>query len=84
MHTPPPSHREDPLPTDPHTSTSQVVGTSPNPPTTDPQLPAIFDPVLESFAILPTPQQQLLGGSTSEPSSSSTEPHLDPADPPAT
>ena len=77
MHTPPPSHREDPLPTDPHTSTSRGVGTSLDPPAPDPQLPAISDLILESPVTLPIPQQQIVGGSTSETS-------LDPADPPKT
>ena len=56
MHTPPPSHREDPLPANPHASTSRGVGTSPDLPTDDPQLPIVSDPVLESSATLPMPQ----------------------------
>ena len=76
MHIPPPSHRENPLPADPHTSTSRGVGTSPDPPVTDSQLPAVQDPILESPSTLPIPQQQTVGGSTSETSA-------DLADPPA-
>ena len=56
MHTLPPSHREDPLSTDPHTSTSRGVGTSLDPPTTDAQLPVVPGPILESSATLPMPQ----------------------------
>ena len=48
MHTSPPVHRKDPVPTDPHTSTSRGVGTSLDPPATDSQLPAVQDPILES------------------------------------
>ena len=56
IYTSPPSHREDPMPTDPHISTSLGVGMSPDPLAMDSQLPAVQDPILESPSTLPIPQ----------------------------
>ena len=76
MYTPPTSHQADPVPTDPHPSTSRGVGTSPDPPTLDSQLPVVQDPSLESASTLHSSQQQVVGGSTPETSA-------EPLDPPA-
>ena len=48
MHTLRPAHPDDLLPTDLHTSTSRGIGTSPDPPPSDPHLSIAVDPTLES------------------------------------
>ena len=76
MYPSPSSHREVPVSTDPHPFTSRSVGTTLVHLTTDPQLPTVQDPSLESPTTILIPQQQPVGGSTSETSA-------DPDDPPA-
>ena len=81
MDTPPPPPPDDLRLIDQHPSTSRGVGTSPDPPASDPHLPVATDPTLESSETHTTTQQQLVGGSTPMSTRTHEDPPTDPTDP---